>query len=85
MKKALRRTARAPWCRRSYPLADSSRSSSRNGECGGRLPSSASARLGMRIASQVPNQFAVVLQVEHRQGLNGPQDQDLVAPEVGTQ
>ncbi len=43
------------------------------------------ARLGAGVAAQVPDQLAVVLEVEHRQALDGPQDQDLVAPEVGAQ
>ena len=37
------------------------------------------------ITSQVPDQLAVVLEVEHRQGLDRPENQDLVAPEVGSQ
>ena len=45
----------------------------------------ASARLGGGITAEGPDQLAVVLDVEHGQGLDGAEDEDLVAPEVGAE
>ena len=41
------------------------------------------ALLGASVAAELPDQLAVMVKVEHRQALDGPQDEDLVAPEVG--
>src|SRR5438045_5583574 len=37
------------------------------------------------VTAEAPDQLAVVLDVEHGQALDGAQDQDLVAPEVGAE
>ncbi len=39
---------------------------------------------GPHVTSQIPDELAVVLKVEHGQRLHGSQYQDLVAPQVGS-
>jgi hypothetical protein len=37
------------------------------------------------VAPEVPDQLAIVLDVEHGEALHGAEDQDLVAPEIGAE
>ncbi len=39
-------------------------------------------RPGTNVSPEIPDQLAVVLKIQHGQGLHGPQDQDLIAPQI---
>ena len=54
------------------------------GAGGGPSPQAGSERR-VGVAAQAPDQVAIVLDIEHRQRLHGPEHQHLVAPEVGSQ